>query len=296
MKKQKHYQYIDLSHAITENMCSFRTDNLSPEISYLEDDANGLLYINSQINNFSMNTGTHITFPGSNPRNQQKNSLNTHQVSIDTFIGSVIILDFSNKLNLLKNYYNSEGRFQADLYNQDLIFKYLTDLETLTISIDDYDQALTKFTLTTTPVKGIIFYTGLSKAWIYKKFESWELIYFLGLDISRSLCARLIKEGIQFVGIDSFQIGNPIINYTGQEKPFTTSLKCQKYIRDKLKELQIDNNRDYLLNNKIFLYESLNVPETIVNQTVKFFGVPLKFDSTQLDNCCTVRPFIQLEP
>lgn len=291
---------FDLSHPILEKSpCSFRVDSNSPKFLFVQDDANGCFYINMQVDNLTMNYGTHITFSGALLRNQivmdkayYKKTITDY--NIEDFVGKVLIIDMSQKIKKMFNYFDKSGHFNIELTDINACYNFLKSIDELKITFKDFKCSVSANNLSLSEeIKGILFYTGLSKFWKYEKFESWEYIYFLGLDLTDDLSDFFIKQKLKFVGIDSFQLGNPIINFSSQEKAFVLSSKCQEFIKSKNNSLKHLGTREKLLANQVYIYENLNIPKELINSKMEFFGVPMNIGITDFNCCSIVRPFVR---
>ncbi len=179
-----------------------------------------------------------------------------------------------------------------DYRDAETCLAFLRSLDKLEITKQDLDQALGTMQIGINSLRGVIFYTGLSDSWVYRKFESWEYIYFFGPFLSPDACAELTAGGISFVGVDCFQLEHPIINFQGQELPIILNPDCRRYVSNKLDEVEFWNNHKGLLGNDILIYENLNIPAQLKDALVQFVGVPWNIRIDGVNDNTLVRPFV----
>jgi kynurenine formamidase len=282
----------DLSHAITtEESCSFSTIDRRPKIFYEEGESQGLRFISSVCDNLHSNTGTHVVAPGYVPGYRKKYSPSIGSYPIDRFIGSVLVVDCSRKLSAIDKFFDESGKIVIKPTDGKLFIDFLCSISHMEITASEIEEVAECCNCNLNSITGILFYSGLSSFWKYRKFESWEYLYFFSPYLSLEASELIIKHNFSFVGIDALQLENPISNFCGDELPLVLNDECRNYVHDKLQDFKIANNHTILLGNDILIYENLNIPLELINRIVNFSGVPLNFQIEGLNDNSLVRPY-----
>lgn len=283
-------EVIDISHPIkAETDLSFRKEDITPSCLYLEDATEGIFYIHTQLNDLLMTYGTHICFPGCLTRNiiAQQNRMPVGKYKIENFLGKVFIIDVSFLYEKLMGYYKN-GILSIDLYSKTEVDAYLEELSSLNLKKINLTQCLDALD----QVSGVIFYTGLSKFWCYKKFDLMEYVYFQSFNLSKALCDYLIDLNIKFVGVDSFSLGNPFSVYSGHEKLFSCSRDALNLYSSIISNNNCHDAHDYFLNNEVFIYKNLKLYKNLSGKIFTFSGVPLNIQISDMDTSSVVRPYL----
>jgi kynurenine formamidase len=282
----------DLSQAITnEDSCSFTIIDRRPSISYEEGESHGFNFITSCVSNLHSNIATHLDFPGFIPGLRKKFLPSIGEYSVDRFVGRVVVLDFSEKVEVIRHFFDETGKIKIDPKDGKSFMEFLILMSHLEISAIEIEKAMERINCDFTYIKGILIYSGLSSLWQYKKFESWEYLYFFNPYLSQDANEIIIRNNLSFIGIDALQIENPISNFGGDELPLVLNKKCRDYVYEKLRCLKTINNHTALLSNDILIYENLNIASEIVSKEVGFSGVPLNFQIEGLNDNALVRPY-----
>lgn len=285
---------IDLSHPIRSDMpCTFSLVDSRPVISFTEGDSHGMLFITSRIDNLHSNLCTHIDFPGHISEISKSFFSSIGEYPISRFVGKALILDFSFKLDCIKKCFNEEGLFTISPNNTEEVYSFLNSLEKLEISKEELENKISMANLNKEEnIIGIIFKFNLGKYWKYKKYESWEYIYFFNGYLSEEAGRYLAGLNLSFVGVDCFQLENPIANYKGDELILIKSDNCRSLVERKVESFAKFTNHSVLLGNDILIYENLNIPLDLSDRVVSFFGAPLNFQIKGLNDNALVRPYV----
>lgn len=284
---------IDVSHPIRDaDPCSFGTSDNRPSISYEEGESHGVFFITSRVDNLHSNTCTHIDFPGHLSGMAEKFGDSIGKYPVERFVGSVAVLDFSAKIDSIRPFFDDSGVLAIKPGDAETLSKFLHALDELRITGNELQQALTRCGASSA-LKGILFYTGLSSLWQYKKFESWQYLYFYNPYLSSDACEFILAQNYSFVGIDSFQLEHPIINFRGDELPVVTDRQGREFIAARLSDINMKfSNHLALLGNDILIYENLKLPTECRDRIVDFSGVPLNFQIAGLNDNGLTRPYI----
>jgi kynurenine formamidase len=289
-------QIIDLSHPIRElpSPIPGTLDN-QPNISFEETGAHGYYFITSRIDRLYSNICTHMDFPGHLSSLTSDVSGPIGKYPVERFIGQVLILDFSYKLDKIKQFFDEQNKLNINPRDQITLTRFLKFLDNLEISSQELEAIVQQCETSLNSVKGILFYTGLSDIWEYQKFESWQYRYFYSPYLSSDASEVIVDSKPSFVGIDALQLEHPIINFRGDELPVVLNNQCRGHIRKKLAKLGEFSNHETLLGNDIVIYENLKIPKKLRNHVVEFAGVPLNFQIQGMDNNALARPYVVYE-
>lgn len=284
--------YLDLSHPITDNpSCTFNVIDITPKVRFLEGESHGAFFITSKIDNLFSNFCTHIDFPGHLSELGSRYHETVGSYPIDKFIGNVICLDFSNKLEAINEFFNNDGCSTLDLNSEQDVMRFLNQLDLLEISEIDIKKQLSDLKVELKECKGLLIYSGLSKLWKYEVYESWYYKYFFGPFFSQAACKILIDADISFVGVDYFQVEHPIINFRGDEKPIVINPECRNLVTEKLTKVNSSLVHTALLGNNILIYENLKLYEHLSGKQFFFSGVPLNMQITGINDNALARPY-----
>jgi kynurenine formamidase len=143
-------------------------------------------------------------------------------------------------------------------------------------------------------LSGILVYSGVGRYWTYDTFDSWSYAYFYGPFLSREACESVVHGGLSFMGIDAFQLEHPLINFSGDALPLVLSPECREYVNTRLPELSPFPNHQRLLSNDVLIYENLDIPGALGDQTAFFSGVPLNLQLPELTDNALARPYAVL--
>lgn len=277
--------HVDISHPIrNESDMNFRKESIVPSLLFLEDGSEGISCTHSKIDNLLSSYGTHVCFPGM-LSDLLINKTLTNSNKIENFIGRVLILDISFFYKKITRFF-SDGILNIDILSKSDVASYLDKLLELEVSLKDFDKELFE------NISGVLFYTGLSKLWEYRKYDLQEHMYFQSINISKSLCDLLISNSIKFVGVDAFSIGNPLAIYSGYESIFSSCGKDLYKYHNFIENHDCHDAADYLLKNNVCIYRNLNIPYEAVGKFYKFSGVPINIDICSSNVSSIVRPYI----
>lgn len=281
---------IDASHPIMDQSpCTFGTVNHRPTVSYYEGEAHGISFITSKIDNLYSNTCTHVDFPGHLVGISENAKEAVGAYPLERFIGKVLIVDVSKKLEAIRPFFSSQGVISISPGDNTTLAKFLASLENLAISEEEIQSVLAS---AKDDIKGILFYTGLSSYWQYRPFQSWQYIYFFSPFLSTAACQVLANHKMSFVGVDSFQLEDPIVNFRGDELIVVLDSEGRRLIRERLDMINVYSNHHLLLGNDILIYENLKIPVNVVGTQCGFSGPPLNLQVDGLNDNALVRPYL----
>jgi kynurenine formamidase len=285
-------KYYDLSHPITEQpACSFSVIDTIPKVRFMEGESHGVFFITSKIDNLFSNFCTHIDFPGHISELGSRYYDSIGRYPIERFTGQTVCLDFSHKLNTIREFFDARGYLKIDFNSGEMVKAFLDSLNILEITTVELNDALKKINSNLEGIKGLLIYTGLSKFWKYEINDSWNFIYFFGPFLSAECCDLLISKDISFMGVDALQVEHPIINFRGDEKPIILNPDCRQHVTQKLDDLEKNMVHKKLLGNDILIYENLNIPPELVNSIFTFSGVPLNIQLSGVNDNALARPY-----
>jgi kynurenine formamidase len=214
---------------------------------------------------------------------------------LDRFVGNVAIIDISDRLRPIKRFFDEHGALTVKPVDKSRVLEFLSALDFISVSDDDITTRLDRLGVGFDKLRGLLFYTGLCDYWRYRKFQSWDYIYFFGPYLTADACRLLCESGLSFVGIDTFQLEHPIINFNGDELLVVLNNEGRKFIDAKSTMIDAFSNHRALLSNDILIYENLSIPKQVVSRVLPFSGVPLHFQIPGLDDNALVRPYVVLE-
>ncbi len=289
---------VDLSHPITDKApCTFGTADKVPIITFEEGDSHGLFFVTSRIDNLYSNAGTQIDFPGHlvgvKPTSAAARTTysSVGEYPLERFIGKVAVLDFSSKMENLESWFDDRGVFNRDRIGQ--FDEFVATFERLEINVDDLTGELDRLDVNLEELIGLLIFSGSGKYWSNEVFESWEYRYFYAPYFSME-AAQLLADtsSISLVGIDAFQIEDPVANFRGNELPLMINSKAREYVRTRLASWLGDTNHERLLGNGILIYESVRLPLDVAGKVGEFSGVPLNLQLPGLDDDAVTRPYL----
>lgn len=211
--------------------------------------------------------------------------------AVDRFVGTVAVLDVSTKVSKLDTYFDKLGQLAVDVRDERAILNFLGCLSSLAINRDELKECLRLCGRPLTAVVGVLFYTGRSVLWRYNKFESWQYAYFFSPYLTHDACQHLVEARLSFVGVDSFQLEDPIINFNGLELPLALNQSARQFVKERLGSIERFSNHLALLGHDILIYENLRLPPEIRNRLINFHGVPLNMRLEGMNDNALVRPY-----
>jgi kynurenine formamidase len=288
--------YYDLSRAITPApSCGFSPVDNRPQLSLEEGNAHGFLFISSRLDNLHSNVATHIDFPGHIATPRAADLRTVGEYPVERFCGPVGVLDVSSKLDPIRRFFSTAGYLEVNPQDEQAVWSFLQALGAMKITRADLDAAESSWHRPLSSLRGLLLYSGAGAFWQYKTFESWNYIYFYSPYLDDDACAMIVESGMSFIGIDAFQIEDPIINLRGDELLVVLHRACRLYVEQRLSANEVFSNHSALLDNDVLIYEGLAIPEEVVGRTGMFSGVPLNFRIPGMNDNALVRPYIVLE-
>ncbi|WP_163512190.1 cyclase family protein [Fodinicola acaciae] len=294
----------DLSHPVNDvGPCTFATNDKRPRVSFEEGDSHGHLFITSRIDNLYSNTATHVDLPGHLVESARFGWPTVGQIPIDRFIGPCAILDFSHRCEALQDWFTDEGVFRRGRLER--FDEFLALGRGLGVSRLELEGALKSVDAVIPDLKGVLLYSGLSRFWTNGVFESWEHAYFYAPFLMSDAIEFLIGEAsaLTFVGIDAFQLEDPISNLRGDELPLISNelsvIEAKRGVRTMVKAA-VAHWRERSVHQQLFeasvvIYENLNVPAALANKCGTFSGPPLNLQLESLNDNALVRPYFVVD-
>ncbi len=288
---------FDLSHPILDKApCSFGTADKVPVVTFEEGDSHGTFFVTSRLDNLYSNAGTQIDFPGhlSCEIHPHDTGLPTYhtvgEYPLERFIGPCFIANLMHKTKFLDDWFDHRGVFNRERIHE--FADFVAQLSNLKITADDYrDASRDSGAPDLAELTGVLLYSGNTAYWTHEIFESWEYRYFYAPYLSDEVTELLLAAQVSFVGIDAFQIENPIANFRGDELPLMINKTARDLVKDKLNEWKGSTNHERILGNGILIYESLSITQEIAGRVGQFSGPPLNFQLPGLDDDAIARPY-----
>lgn len=291
------YDAIDLSHRIDEGESPAHTETILAESveQYrvkVEKDATvsssgnrmGINFKVSKITSLRLNHGTHMDFPGhiagiSVDRDKVKQLA---EYPLSNFIMEAIVFDATTKRKAFKDRLRSMGCISNDhlfVRNDETFFEeLLSAMKTLEIGLDEFKPYIGSGGL---KGKAVLLHTGLCTH--YNNFLLSDTpsmsLYCFAPYVSCELAAFLKDSGIRILGIDSYQIENPIINFKENIYPF-----LDERIEDEIARMQEDCVHQVFLRDGIFILENLRNLKQLRNKNVLLCCPPLNFKFNDCDD------------
>jgi len=284
-------EIVDLSFAIASDpSCSFEILDTAPQVSFQEGDGGGAISV--RLDNLVMSSYTHVSFPGSDPSRPAAGKT-VGEYPLERFVGPVAIVDVSRRSDAVAPFFDAQGTLQVEPRDEASSLAFLESLAGLAVTSEDLLASLRAAGVALRELRGVLFFSGLSRYWKYQKFQAWEHRYFFNPFPTPELCRELAGSGISFVGIDSLQLEPPIGNFLGQELPFILNPACRRYIARQRADGLFNVARS-LFAGDVLIYQNLNLPSFLAGRCGEFFGVPLNL---RVDGASSaVRPFVRMPP
>lgn len=285
----------DLSHAITDQQpCTFTVADKCPQVSFEEGEAHGMFFVTSHVDNLSLNTCTHIDFPGHLPHIAERASHEPQLVGsypVERFIGPTLVLNVSDKLAQIQEYFTDEGHLEIDPRDGTKMLEFLRGLDELKIDLAELVERVDRCGCDLESLTGLLFASGANLYWKYEAFESWQYLYFYNPCLTREACEAIVAAKLSFVGIDAFQLEHPLINFRGDELPVILNPDCREFVRERLAVVSEFANHTMLLGNDVLIYENLRLPRNVRGVRGHFSGVPLNFQLPGVTDNALARPY-----
>ena len=201
------------------------------------------------------------------------------------------MLDFSSKMAALDGWFDDRGVFNRDRIGE--FDEFVATFGSLEITVADLLAELDRLDVKLEDLLGLLIYSGSGKYWTNEVFESWEYRYFYAPYFSTEAAQLLADTGsISLVGIDAFQIEDPVANFRGNELPLMVNPTARKDVRARLASWKGETNHERLLGNGILIYESVRLPSDVAGAVGEFSGVPLNLQLPGLDDDAMTRPYL----
>jgi kynurenine formamidase len=285
----KHY---DLSHPITpEGSCRFAYENNAPNATFQEGESNGLNFVTSVLSPLASNVGTHMDLAG-HIYPPCENAPLVGEIPIDRFMGKAPVLDCRLKMKRLGAFFNASGMLKEELTDSAVFTGFVNCFQSLAISLRELvDMVGAKFAEQTgDPIKGVIFLCGNARYWKPGRHLAHQYRYFFNVFLEDDAARWLADQGISFVGIDSFQLEDPIINFRGDEAFVVGDARLRQFLLAKLNGKPLYSNHRTFLNSQIAIYENLNLAEELAGCTGEFVGPPLNIRLPGVNDNALCRP------
>jgi kynurenine formamidase len=215
------------------------------------------------------------------------------EYDVDRFVGNVAILDFRHKMNAVRRYFNDDGIINIDVSDPAPWGSFIDTFKSLEVSLQELMAALNEFRLES--LKGVLFLCGNAGYWKPGKYLAHQYIYFYNIYLTEEAVRWLAKQEIAFVGIDAFQLEDPIINFRGDEAFVARDPSLRRFLLAKLEAKTLFCNHSTLLSNDIVIYENLNLSESLAGKKGWFSGAPLNLQLPGVNDNGLCRPVLTTE-
>jgi kynurenine formamidase len=287
---------FDLSHPVTDELpCTFSVADKIPQLSFEEGDSHGTYFVTSRLDNLYSNAGTQIDFPehlAEVAAGRPDLPPTVGAYPLERFVGPCAIVDFSALMDPLDAWFDDQGLFRRDQFGA--FEDFLDILPTLQITADDLVAAIAACDCVIEDLRGVVFYSGSSKYYRPVRYESWEYRYFYAPFLADDACSMVVDAGLSFVGIDAFQLENPIANYRGDELPLMVNAQARGVALERLahwRDHTEHTNHFRILGSGLLIYESLAVSSEVVGTSGTFSGPPLNLQIPGLNDDAMARPY-----
>ena len=267
--------FHDLSHPITpDGPCTFVPNEHKPWATFEEGESHGFFFITSCLHNLPSNLSTHMDLPGHIVLGGQEPPMVGEQ-PLSSFSGRVIVLDVRDKLAEIGGYFDASGFCHLKPEDADSWNAFLKDCRSLEIDKDELIRRIDELN-PTHEFDGVLFYCGNAGFWRpgHRSLAT-EYIYFYNVFLSDRAAQWLLRQGLRFVGIDSFQLEDPIINFRGDEAFAVRDEALRGYVKKRLSERELYSNHRTFLSAGVPIYENLNLGAEVAGKMGWFFGAPL---------------------
>jgi kynurenine formamidase len=262
-------EIIDLSHELVMNRsCCYSTnpDNTIHPGHYTGQ-SRGVTFLTTRLDNFYLNYGTHIDFPGHLIGEGKNRSIGSYELT--RFISEAIIVDVRDKLKGINQLIDAKERIKWG-NEKDGKNNLISIIDNMEISLSYFRGKVTQ----DLRGKSVIFCTGLDRYWKYGVCAPWDYPYFFNPYPSPELAEFLAQSGVSLIGIDALQIESPLINF--EEPPSFLSSKHKKDFKKKLVEIEKNFAHRIFLDRDVCIAENLTQVTKIIGERVLFVIAPLK--------------------
>lgn len=287
-------ELIDLSHDIrNEPPCTFplhgNLGNINPEI--IKGQSVGYTFYTTKLDNFCMNYGTHIDFPGHLGINNVHEKKKVGDYPLNDFVAEAVVVDVRDKLVEINKFIDEQGYINYSRLGRKgkaTINKFLKIIKSMEITFKEFQKRTKQYQ--SFEGKAILFCTGLDSYWRFESIDSWRYRYFFNPYISAELASFLIKQKVLLVGIDALQVENPLINFSNKEElPIWSGY--ERIIKKRLEDISGNFIHRILLNEKILIVENLKSLTLMLGRKSLFIAVPLKLKCSYCKDNSVTRAF-----
>lgn len=279
---------IDLSHPITEaGPCTFSRLNQQPSVSFHEGDSLGTFFMTSTVSNLGSNLCTHMDLAGHIVGGVDLPLVGEYPVS--HFVGAAIVVDVRDKMAVLDAFFDANGR--STISPDDTVgwTAFLAALQELEISKLELTERVDRVR-GGRHVQGVIFMCGNAPLWKPGRYNAYDYRYFFNVYLAEKAAQWLVSLGVTFVGIDAFQLEDPMINFRGDEAFLAKSSDLRREVIQRLGERELFSNHRTLLSNRVAIYENLKLGAELADTFGFFAGAPLNLQLAGMVDNAVCRP------
>lgn len=287
----------DLSHPIRcQPVCTFSPTDQVPRVTFEEGDSHGISFITSRLDNLRSNVGTHLDLPGHLLDTARAAWPTVGQMPLQRFVGPCAVLDFSSKTEAIRDWFGPDGRFDRTRLPE--FEQFMEAWQSLRITRTELDRASEEAGVALMDLAGVVLFTGLSPYWATGGHESWEHAYFYAPFLDESAAWHIVDCGHTFVGVDAFQLENPLANLRGDELPVVVcdptvgGRGLRRHIREAVAAWSKRSVHHQLLSAGVVIYENLRVGPELINRHGWFSGPPLNLQLPGLNDNALARPYL----
>lgn len=280
---------IDLSHPITaDGPCTFSRLNQPPTATFQEGDSLGTFFLTSVLHNLGSNLCTHMDLAGHIVTGGANLPL-VGEYPVANFLGDAIIIDVRDKMAPLAPFFDENGRSIIAPTDVDGWSRFIAVLPLLEISKQELIERVERVR-NGRDVRGVIFLCGNARFWKPGQYNANDYAYFFNVYLAEKAAQWLVGLGITFVGIDAFQLEDPMINFRGDEAFLAKAQELRRDVLERLGMRELYSNHRTLLSNQIAIYENLNLSPDLANRFGFFAGQPLNLQLPGLVDNAVCRP------
>lgn len=280
---------MDLSHPITAaGPCTFVRTDQKPRATFQEGDSHGHFFLTSVLHDLPSNLCTHMDLKGHIVTSEGHLRM-VGEYPVDHFIGEAVIIDVRDKMAALDRFFGPDGRSLVAPDDANAWGKFVETLSTLEISKLELMERVERLRQER-ELRGVIFFCDNARLWKPGKYNAVDYRYFFNVFLAERAAQWLVKLGVGFVGIDAFQLEDPIINFRGDESFLAKSPALRAEVLHRIDARRSYSNHRTLLSNEIAIFENLNLTPDLADTRGWFSGPPLNLHLDGLVDNALCRP------
>jgi len=275
---------VDLTQKITKVFSTYLSNDNEMYFAEIEQEppnsSMGIDFKVSKITSLRLNHGTHIDFPGHiNDKRFKQKTVSSYPLK--EFISEALIYDASDKVKTFHKVFEKRiisNKSLLQLSNDETFWKeFFNEIANLVITKDEFcskiDDKLEN--------KSVLIFTGLGKCyWDYVNFNSHNIglpLYCINPFMEAELAEYLVDENVRIVGVDSWQVDNPIINF--ESLPIYLPENVKNDIKSEVDKIRSNNNHQIFLGDgKVLIMENLDLNELKGCERALLVCPPIKLD------------------